>query len=289
MKKLSILTTVTFISVAASSISFAAGRDYIEVVGSSTVYPFATVVAEVQIGFDGIAIANAKNGKTFDLSLKEIFLALAKEVSGTTPGQLIANPYQTWQDINPALPATDIEVIGPPPTSGTRDAFAELALEGGCKKIDWIKAINKTDKKKYKSICHTVREDGAYIEAGENDNLIVQKLERNPKALGVFGFSFLDQNSDKVKGAKIGGVDITFKSIADGSYPISRPLFFYVKNDHVGKVPGIAEFGAEFTSEAAWGDEGYLSEKGLIPLSQEQRLAFGNAMKNLTPLVLDPE
>ena len=163
MKKLSILTTVTFISVAASSISFAAGRDYIEVVGSSTVYPFATVVAEVQIGFDGIAIANAKNGKTFDLSLKEIFLALAKEVSGTTPGQLIANPYQTWQDINPALPATDIEVIGPPPTSGTRDAFAELALEGGCKKIDWIKAINKTDKKKYKSISHTVSEDGAYI------------------------------------------------------------------------------------------------------------------------------
>ena len=159
------------------------------------------------------------------------------------------------------MPDIKIEVLGPPPTSGTRDAFAELALEGGCKRIDWIKAMKKTDKNKYKSICHTIREDGAYIEAGENDNLIVQKLDKNEDALGVFGFSFLDQNSDKVKGAVVDGDEISFENIADGKYPVSRPLYFYVKGDHVGKVPGIAEYLAEFTSDEAWGDDGYLSEK----------------------------
>lgn len=350
MKKTSMLAVTAFTLAMASSNSFAGGRDYIEVVGSSTVYPFATVVAEtfgnktkfktpkiestgsggglklfcsgigidtpditnssrrikmsevelcakngvtniteVQIGFDGIVIANAKKGPIFNLTLKDIFLALAKEVPGKNQGELIANPYKTWKDVNPALPAIKIEVMGPPPTSGTRDAFAELALEGGCKQFDWIKAIKKTDKNKYKTICHTVREDGAYIEVGENDNLIVQKLEKNPDALGVFGFSFLDQNTDKVKGAVVDGVDITFESIADGSYPVSRPLFFYVKNDHVGKIPGIAEFGAEFTSEEAWGDDGYLTEKGLIPLSKEKRLQVGNAMKFLIPLKLESD
>ncbi len=348
MKSFSIIAAITLSTISASS--FSAGRDHIEIVGSSTVYPFSTVVAEtfgkrtkfktpkveatgsgggfklfcsgngidtpditnssrrikksevelcakngvnniteIQIGFDGIAIANSKKGETFNLTLKDIFLALAKEVPGEKEGELIANPYQTWKDINPILPATKIEVLGPPPTSGTRDAFAELALEGGCKKFDWIKAIKKIDKKKYKAICHSVREDGAYIEAGENDNLIVQKLDKNPQALGIFGFSFLDQNSDKVKGANVDGVEITFENIADGQYPVSRPLFFYVKNDHVGKVPGIAEFAAEFTSDDAWGEEGYLTEKGLIPLSEEERLKFGNAMKLKTPLVLEEE
>ncbi len=350
MKSLSFLFTTVALTTLAVTNSFAAGRDHIEIVGSSTVYPFATVVAEtfgkktkfktpkiestgsgggfklfcssngintpditnasrrikqsevelcakngvtniteIQIGFDGIAIANAKTGQVFNLSRKDIFLALAKEVPGPTAGELIANPYQTWIEVNPALPAIKIEVLGPPPTSGTRDAFAELAMEGGCKKIDWIKALKKIDKQKYKSICHTVREDGAYIEAGENDNLIVQKLEKNPDAIGVFGFSFLDQNSDKVKGATVDGIEITFDTIADGKYPVSRPLFFYVKNDHVGKVPGIAEFGAEFTSKESWGDEGYLTEKGLIPLSAEKRLEISNVMKNLTPLVFEAE
>ncbi len=343
----------------------AASRDHIDIVGSSTVYPFATVVAEtygkktgkktpkiestgsgggmklfcagvgidtpditnasrrikqseydkcqkngvkdiveVQIGFDGIAIANAKKAPTFKLSRKDIFLALAKEVPTKAAGKLIPNPYKTWKDVNPSLPATKIEVLGPPPTSGTRDAFAELALEGGCKSFDWIrqlKADAKSAKKagdkakaselkhQYKKICHTIREDGAYIEAGENDNLIVEKLTKNPDALGVFGFSFLDQNSDKIKGASVDGVEVTFDSVADGSYPVSRPLFFYVKKAHVGKVPGIKEYIAEFTSEEAWGDDGYLTDKGLIPLSEEKRKAIGKAARDLVPLELKAE
>lgn len=346
MKKLPMLLGVALSLVSTSN--FAAGREHIEIVGSSTVYPFATVVAEtfgkktkfktpkiestgsggglklfcsgngidtpditnssrrikksevemcekngvkniteVQVGFDGIAIANAKKGNDYNLSLKDVFLALAKDVPGEKEGELIKNPYKTWKDVNPSLPDTKIEVLGPPPTSGTRDAFAELALEGGCKKIDWIKSLKKTDKSKYKSVCHTVREDGAYIEAGENDNLIVQKLDKNKNALGVFGFSFLDQNSDKVKGAIIDGVEISFENIADGQYPVSRPLYFYVKGDHVGKVPGIAEFLAEFTSEDAWGDDGYLTEKGLIPLSEEKREEIGKAARELKVLSLD--
>lgn len=350
MKRLPLMIATALTASVLTSSSFAAGRDHIEIVGSSTVYPFATVVAEtfgnktkfktpkiestgsgggfklfcsgngiktpditnssrrvkqseidscakngvkniteVQIGFDGIAIANAKKGKEFKLTRKDIFLALAKQVPGDAEGKLIDNPYKTWKDVNADLPAIKIEVLGPPPTSGTRDAFAELAMEGGCKKINWIKAMKKTDKEKYKSLCHSVREDGAYIEVGENDNLIVQKLEKNPDALGVFGFSFLDQNSDKVKGASVDGVDISFESIADGSYPVSRPLFFYVKHDHVGKIPGIKEFLAEFTSDDAWGDDGYLTEKGLIPLSEEKRKEISTAAKELTPVKLEAE
>jgi len=348
MKKLALVlgTTISLLSTS----SYAAGREHIEIVGSSTVYPFATVVAEtfgkktkfktpkiestgsggglklfcsgigvdtpditnssrrikksevelcasngvnniteVQVGFDGIAIANSKKGETFNLSLKDVFLALAKEVPGEKEGELVENPYTTWKEVNSSLPDTKIEVLGPPPTSGTRDAFAELALEGGCKQIDWIKALKKTDKSKYKSVCHTVREDGAYIEAGENDNLIVQKLDKNKNALGIFGFSFLDQNSDKVKGAIINGVEISFDNIAEGNYSVSRPLFFYVKSDHVGKVPGIAEFLAEFTDEEAWGDDGYLTEKGLIPLSEEKREEISEAARELKNLVLDEE
>jgi phosphate transport system substrate-binding protein len=182
--------------------------------------------------------------------------------------------------VNPALPAIKIEVLGPPPTSGTRDAFAELAMEGGCKKIGWIKAMKKKDKKKYKSICHTVREDGAYIEAGENDNLIVQKLEANPDALGVFGFSFLDQNTDKVQGSLVDGVAPEFEAIANGEYPVSRSLYFYVKKAHIGKVPGIAEFLAEWNKEGTWGDEGYLTDRGLIPMPAAERKEFSSAIKN---------
>ncbi|MGD8908236.1 MAG: PstS family phosphate ABC transporter substrate-binding protein [Chromatiales bacterium] len=324
-------------------------RDYISIVGSSTVYPFATVVAEqfgktteyktpkiestgsggglklfcagvgvehpditnasrrikstevelcakngvndiveVKVGYDGIALANSKKATQFSLSRKDIFLALAKEVpdpKDPESGKLVKNPYQTWKQVNADLPDIAIEVLGPPPTSGTRDAFAELALEGGCKNIDWISAMKKTDKKQYKSICHTVREDGKYIEAGENDNLIVQKLEANPNALGIFGFSFLDQNSDKVQGSVIDGEAPEFEKIADGSYPVSRPLFFYVKKAHVGRIPGIKEYLAEFTSDKAWGDEGYLADKGLIPMPSEERKAFKSdveALKNLS-------
>jgi len=244
-------------------------------------------IVEVQIGFDGIAIANSKEASVMKLSRKDLFLALAKKVPAADDSEkLIDNPYTTWKEVNPELPATKIEVLGPPPTSGTRDAFVELAMEGGCKKFDFIKALKKSNKKEYKTICHSIREDGMYVEAGENDNLIVEKLQKNPKALGIFGFSFLDQNSDKVQGALIDGKELSFESIADGVYPISRPLYFYVKKSHIGKVPGIEEFLKEFTSEAAWGDEGYLTDKGLIPLSKEKRDAMAASAKALTPLAL---
>jgi phosphate transport system substrate-binding protein len=242
-------------------------------------------VIEVKIGYDGIAIANSKKAEPMNLSLRDIFLALAKEVPD--PGgaeKLVANPYKTWKDVNPALPAEAIEVLGPPPTSGTRDAFAELAMEGGCKTFSWVKDMKKADKKQYKSICHTVREDGAYVEAGENDNLIVQKLDTNPKALGIFGFSFLDQNRDKIRGSAIDDVKPEFETIADGSYPISRPLYFYVKAAHADVIPGIREYLAEFTSEKAWGDEGYLSDRGLIPMPADERNKFASDAKNMTAM-----
>ncbi len=321
------------------------GRDYIYVVGSSTVYPFSTVVAErfgrgsefktpkveatgsggglklfcegvgvdypditnssraikqseidscsangvtevveVKIGYDGIVVANAQAGDTVNLSRRNIFLALAKEVPGENPGELTANPYTLWSEIDPSLPAKRIEVLGPPPTSGTRDAFVELAMEGGCETIPWVKALKEEDDNRFKSICHTVREDGAYVEAGENDNLIVQKLEANPSAFGIFGFSFLDQNAEKVKGAAVDGSEPTFEAIADGSYVISRPLYFYVKKAHVDVIPGLRELLREFTSERAWGEEGYLSDRGLIPMPDEERSATAAAVRALTPI-----
>lgn len=322
-----------------------AGRDFIYIVGSSTVYPFSTVVAErfgratefktpkvestgsggglklfcdgvgvdypditnssraikqseiercagngvaeiieVKIGYDGIVFANALTAPTVSLTRKDIFLALAKEVPGAEEGQLIPNPYETWADVNPALPDSRIEVLGPPPTSGTRDAFVELAMEGGCKSFPWIEALKDTDSSAYKSICHTIREDGAFVEAGENDNLIVQKLEANPDAFGIFGFSFLDQNAEKVKGAAVDGSVPTFDAIADGDYPVSRPLFFYVKKAHVDVIPGLRGLLREFTSERAWGEEGYLSDRGLIPMPDDERRTVAATVRNLQAL-----
>jgi phosphate transport system substrate-binding protein len=222
------------------------------------------------------------------LTRKDIFLALAKDVPD--PGgaeKLIPNPYKTWKDVNPSLPDKKIEVLGPPPTSGTRDAFVELAMEGGAKKFAWIKDMKKKDKKRYKAVCHTVREDGAYIEAGENDNLIVQKLAANPNALGIFGFSFLDQNTDKIQGSFVDGVQPTFDAIADGKYPVSRPLFFYVKKAHAGVIQGIKEYLKEFTSDKAWGPDGYLSEKGMIPMPDEERAKFRKDVGSLTTISCD--
>jgi len=321
----------------------AQARDYISIVGSSTVYPFATVVAEnfgkttryktpkiestgsgggfklfcqgvgvdtpditnasraiksseiatckkngvsdiieVKIGYDGIAIANSKKASNLNLTRKDIFLALAKNVPDPKGAKrVVANPYKTWRDVNSSLPNIKIEVLGPPPTSGTRDAFVELALEGGCQAFDWIKAMEKSDQGKYKQICHTVREDGGYVEAGENDNLIVQKLVANPNAVGVFGFSFLEENSDKVQGSAIDGVKPTFDTIADGSYPVSRPLFFYVKKAHIGTVPGIEQYLGVFTSDQAWGEFGYLSERGLIPMPAAERKKYAQSVKRL--------
>jgi len=231
-----------------------------------------TRITQVLIGFDGIVVADSKSGPTFDLSRKDLYLALAKSVPDPKGGEkLVANPYKTWKDVNKSLPANPIEVLGPPPTSGTRDAFIELVMDTGCESFPFIKAMEKTDKKGFKAACQALREDGAYIDAGENDTLIVNKLTENPKALGIFGFSFLDQNGDKIKGAHIDGVAPTFENISAKTYPVSRPLYFYVKGAHVGVIPGIKEYVAEFTSDAAIGPEGYLPQIGLIPLSDAAR------------------
>lgn len=341
----SVITVATCAFAYSIFTSGAYARDQINIVGSSTVFPFATTVAErfgkntefktpivestgsggglklfcagvgentpditnasrrikssevelcaqngvndiveVKVGYDGIVLANSRSSDVMNLARKDIFLALAKDVPDGE-GKTKPNPYNTWADVNPALPAVKIEVLGPPPTSGTRDAFVELAMEGGCKKIDWIKSMKKSDKSAYKSLCHTIREDGAFVEAGENDNLIVQKLEANPNAFGIFGYSFLDQNSDKVQGSTIGDIEPTFENIAEGSYPVSRSLYFYVKKAHVGVVPGIEAYLAEFTSEDAAGEDGYLADKGLIPMNEEEAAEWNarvNGLENLS-------
>ena len=321
--------------------TFAQARDQIRIVGSSTVYPFATVVAEkfgisssfktpvvestgsggglkifcqgigpthvditnasrrikskevkkcsengiteiteVKVGYDGIVIANAKSSPQMKLERKHIWLALGKNVM--VNGAIVPNPHKTWRDVDPSLPDQKIEVLGPPPTSGTRDAFAELGLQGGCKKFPSVKAMKKTDKKAFKKLCHTIREDGVYIEAGENDNLIVAKLVENQKAFGVFGYSFLDQNKDKLQGTIVEGNAPTFENISSGKYPVSRSLYFYIKNAHVGKIPGISEYVFEFTSEKASGVGGYLIEKGLIPASDSERASVRAAASELS-------
>lgn len=323
-----------------------AQRDQIRIVGSSTVFPFATAVAEefgkttnfktpivesigsggglklfcsgvgeghpditnasrrikasevdlcgengvgdiveVKVGYDGIVLGQSRDAKQISLTLKQVWLALAAEVPGAD-GKMVANPARTWADVDPSLPATKIEVLGPPPTSGTRDAFVELAMEGGCKTFDSIKALKKSDGSAYKRVCHSIREDGAYVEAGENDNLIVSKLQANPDALGIFGFSFLDQNADVIQGSQIEGQDPTFEAIADGDYPVSRSLYFYVKKAHVGVIPGIQEYLNEFASEKAWGEYGYLTDKGLIPMPDAERKETELAVRSLKPLRL---
>jgi len=308
----------------------ASGRDQIRIVGSSTVFPFATAVAEqfgrgsqfktpvvestgsggglklfcsgagldtpditnasrrikksevelcarngvteiveIKLGYDGIVVANARESQRFDLSRRQLFLALAREIP--LDGRLVPNPNRTWKDVDPSLPDVKIEVLGPPPTSGTRDAFVELAMEGGAESFPLLEELKKKDGKAFQAAAQAIREDGAYVEAGENDNLIVQKLEANPSALGIFGFSFLDQNTDRLQGSLIDGESPTFEEIAAARYPISRSLYFYVKKSHVGQVPGLKEYVAEFTSERAAGEEGYLADKGLIPLPAEER------------------
>lgn len=322
-----------------------ASRDYVYIVGSSTVYPFSTVVAErfgrgagfktpkvestgtgggmklfcdgigvdypditnasraiksselascaangvsdvieVKIGYDGIVVANATGSEPVELSRRAIYLALAKDVPAGPDGEVKPNPYQRWNEIDPSLPDAKIEVLGPPPTSGTRDAFVELAMEGGCQTVPWLAALEDSDSGRYKSLCHTIREDGGYVEAGENDNLIVQKLEANPAAFGIFGFSFLDQNAEKVQGALVDGIEPTFEAIADGRYPVSRPLYFYAKKAHVDVIPGLRGFLREFTSDRAWGEDGYLSYRGLIPMPEAERAEVAAAVQSLTPM-----
>jgi phosphate transport system substrate-binding protein len=238
-----------------------------------------TSITEIKIGYDGIVLATSKQHPPIALSLDKVWLALAKDVP--IGGKLGPNAHQTWADIDSSLPADKIEVLGPPPTSGTRDAFVELALDKGCAMFPEVEALEGDAKK---AACQSIREDGAFIEAGENDNLIVSKLAANPRAVGIFGFSFLDQNTDKLHGAVIEGVAPTFETIADGSYPVSRPLFIYVKNAHVGVVPGIKEFVAEYVSDRATGEDGYLGDKGLIPLPADEHKMVMAASLALQPL-----
>ena len=247
-------------------------------------------IAEVKIGFDGIVLAYSSKSKAkLELTLKEIYLALAKRVPDPKAPEseaLVENPYKTWNEINPKLPKTKIEVLGPPPTSGTRDALAELALEGGCQSFAWLKAKKDSDKNFFQNVCMTVRQDGGYIEAGENDNLILQKLGATPTTVGIFGYSYLEQNKDKVKAALVDGVEPTYENISSGKYPIARPLFFYVKKGHIGLIPGIVEYVAEFTSEKAFGEEGYLVEKGLIPLPGDERKKASAEAKQLKSITV---
>jgi phosphate transport system substrate-binding protein len=243
-------------------------------------------IVEIKVGFDGIVLGNAKGGPNFAVTRQQIFQALAAKVPGPD-GKLVENPYQNWSDIEPGLPDTKIEVLGPPPTSGTRDAFVELVMREGAIEFESLAALREADgKKAFHAISDAVREDGAFVEAGENDNLIVQKLEANPKAVGIFGFSFMDQNADKIQGAVVDGNLPTFENIVDGLYPVSRSLYFYVKKEHVGTIPGIAEFVAEFTSEDAAGEEGYLVDKGLIPLPEDELIKFRTDGEELNPLSL---
>jgi phosphate transport system substrate-binding protein len=243
-------------------------------------------IIEVRIGYDGIVFANSVEAPAVNLSLLDIYLALARYVPGASPGQLVENPNDRWSDVDPRLPDFDIEVLGPPPTSGTRDEFVELAMQGGCDTFDWVRDLADTDFAEYRRICHTVREDGAFVEAGENDNLIVQKLEANPQAFGIFGFSFLDQNPGKVQGASIAGVRPDFDRIASGAYPISRPLYFYVKRAHVDVIPGLRAFLNELSSERAWGEDGYLADRGLIPMPADERREVAREVRSLETMSL---
>jgi phosphate transport system substrate-binding protein len=322
-------------------------RDYVYVVGSSTVYPFSTIVAErfgrgsryktpkvestgsgggiklfcagigtgypdivnasrritpsevdsctangvgeiveVRIGYDGIVLANAIASPLLDITREQLYLALARRVPGEADGELIDNPYTRWNEIEPGLPDLAIEVLGPPPTSGTRDAFAALVLETGCRRYPWIAELEVREPTRFRRICHTLREDGRYIDAGENDNLVVQKLQANPSAFGIIGFSFLDQNAESIQGSVIDGERPDFDNIAVAGYPLSRPLFFYAKKAHVPVIPGLREFLAEFTSERTWGDEGYLSYRGLVPMSVEERRVEASRVAALHTLAL---
>lgn len=236
-------------------------------------------ITALNIGYDGLTLSQSKQGIPVNLTKTQLFQALAKEVE--VEGKIVPNPYQRWSDIDPALPANVIEVLGPPPTSGTRDAWVELVMEEGCKQFPAIKALEKP---RHDAVCKTMREDGRFVEAGENDNLIVQRLEHNPKAFGIFGYSFLEENMDKLRGVAVDGVEPTYEAIAEQRYTVSRGMYVYFKKQHMGFIPGLKEFLGEYASERAMGDEGYLSDKGLIPLPDDERKPVEKAALALTPM-----
>ena len=330
------LSSIALAACGGSGDSAGGARDFVRAVGSSTVYPFATAVAEkaaaaggkspviestgtgagmklfcagvgaghpdienasrrmkkseyedcvkngvtevveIQVGIDGIAFAEAKEGPGMKLTPVEVYKALAANPFGKP------NTAKNWNDINPALPANPILVYGPPTTSGTRDALAELILEAGCKTDPAMKALKETDEKKFKAVCTEVREDGAYVDAGENDNLIVQKIAQNSKAIGVFGYSFLEENADTLKGVPMSGIEPTYASISDFSYPGARPLYIYVKKAHLKAIKGLADYVTEWTK--AWGQDGYLKSKGFIVSPDDVRAKNADIAANMTPL-----
>ena len=242
-----------------------------------------TSITEVKIGFDGIVLAVKKGSAKFDLTRQQVWLALARQVPRN--GQLVANPHQRWSDIDPSLPKIAIEVMGPPPTSGTRDAFVEMVLDFGCKDFAEIKAI--ADARARAQACAAIREDGKFIEAGENDNLIVQRLVAGQGvAIGIFGFSFLEENLDKLQAKHVDTVEPTFENISSGKYPVSRSMFVYVKNAHAGVIPGLREFVSEYVSDRSMGENGYLEKKGLIPLPKAEREKVRGNASNLTPMAM---
>jgi phosphate transport system substrate-binding protein len=236
-------------------------------------------ITEVVIGYDGIVFMNAKAGPEFKLTREQVYKATAKDVF--VGGKLVANPYKNWSDVDPSLPKEPILVYGPAPNHGTRDAFVELVMDPACDKVPEIKTLDKAAKKK---ACNTVREDGAWVEVSENYTVIQQKITSNPAALGIITFSYLDQNRDKAKAATVDGVVATYDNIASNKYPVSRPLFFYIKKQHVEMIPGIKEYVAEFTSDKAWGKDGYLADKGLIASPDATRKEQAANAKNLGDL-----
>ena len=237
-------------------------------------------LTEIKVGYDGIVVANSKKGKVLNISKADLGKALTAKVA--INGKMVDNPYKKWSEINPSLPNVEIRVYGPPTTSGTRASYAEMVNEKGyCKKDDEAKAALKAAGMKAKK-CRAMRTDGAFIEAGEQDNLIVQKLNEDITAYGIFGFSYLDQNSDTLQGAVISKTAPTFENIASNNYSVSRALYYYVKHQHIGVVPGIKEYMAEWTKH--WGDEGALSDAGMIPMPKSERAKYKSAMTNLPVL-----
>lgn len=329
---MSILKQANTLALAAASIvamtGAAAARDQIRIVGSSTVYPFTTAVAEqfgkaggktpivestgtgggmkifcegvgedkadatnasrrikksefelcakngvtdiveVKVGIDGLTIAQLKGAKPTIMTRKQVFQALAEMVPDKD-GKLVANPYKMWSEIDASLPAVKIEVLGPPPTSGTRDSFHELFMEKGAEEFPSLKDLKKADSKAFDVVWKSIRKDGAYVEAGENDNVIVQKLEANKDAFGIFGYSFLEENTSKLSGVSIEGVEPNYENISGGKYKGARELFVYIKKQHVSVIPGLDKFVAEYVSDKAISEDGYLAKKGLVALPKD--------------------
>ena len=342
----SIARTALVAAAVLASANAAFARDQIRIVGSSTVYPFTTAVAEqfgkanagktpivestgtgggmkifcegvgedkadatnasrrikksefemcekngvkdiveLKVGIDGLTIAQSKAGGDIKLTRKQVFQALAENVPDKD-GKLVPNPYKNWSDIDPSLPNVKIEVLGPPPTSGTRDSFHELFMEKGAEEFDSLKAMkkDKATEKDFEKVWKSIRKDGAYVEAGENDNVIVQKLDANKNAFGIFGFSFLEENTAKLKGVPIEGAEPTYENISSGKYKGARDLFVYVKKAHVGVIPGLDKFVAEYVSEKAMGADGYLASKGLVALPKDVAAKVKTAAIAMEPL-----